>query len=251
VRSARELVRQALAGRGGDRPLFAPRACAIAGEIEGLSPPELLADPTKLANLLRELQRGSGLDVVWVASGSGIEHDPRRLDAALEAARRLRAVLSDGAALGWSLPGPATLAPDRLLPLVRACCEAAADVILLEESGPPPEDAAAYAAAARPLAATARFFQALPLLSTGWGAVPPGLGRAFVPCASDVGTAPPFALAVGLDAGSLDRMAGSDLSGCVLVTSSEEITGRMSLAAARDAMAGLRGRLGSSVLPGP
>jgi hypothetical protein len=252
VTPARELVRQALAGRRGDRPLFAPRACAIAGEIEGLSPPELLADATKMANLLRELGRGSGLDVIWVASGSDPETEPGRFEVALEVARRLRAVLGEGSALGYCFRGPAALARaargdvtqrqagERLLEMVRRACEAAADVIMVEECGPEPEDGAGYVAALRPVASTARFFQTLPVLSApAWAGVPAGLARSFVSCVSE--RSPERGLyALAVDVSSPTRR---DTGGCVLVTTTAELTGRMPLAVARQAMSEMRALL--------
>jgi hypothetical protein len=261
VTSAPALLRRALSGVVGERPLVGPRASAIAGEIEGLSPFEVLSDPGKLANLLAQLQRGSGLDVAWAESGSRLELEAagarldwsafppaavgggaaevverRRLDCALEATRRLRATLGDAAVVGWWL-GPAD--PGLLLGLVRECAQAGAELIVLEQAGPAPDDPAGFARGLRPVVSTARFFQALPVvfvpeLSAGWdacleGVTGPGKAVAGVPVehAADWGArGQPFA--VGVDPG--DVVAPGP---CALVTTREELTGRMPLAEAR------------------
>lgn len=196
-------MRQAYEGRAAGRPLVAPRACAIAGELEALTPFELLTNATKLANLLGRLVRGAGLDVAWVESGSNLawEVAGRTLDwstfpprpggrasppgrpamdtgrgaIAVEGTRRLNAVLGEAAVVGVALPGPVELAArlpemdeedavDVLLIMVRSFTEAGAALVLLTETGAAPRPQG-YASLMRPLAATARFHGALPIVS--------------------------------------------------------------------------------------
>jgi len=277
--SVRALLRQAARGQVGERPLVAPRASALAGEIEGLAPVELLGNPTKLANLLTQLVRGADLDVAWVESGSnlacevaGAELDwsrfppwPRartarsspeasmasgRAAAVVEATRRLRAVLGERAVVGVALPGPMELAAacpgldgegaaEVLLVMVRSLCQAGAELVLLSERGPGP-DPAELAAWLRPLAATARFFQALPLLvasPAGRGVL---AGVDAVPCL-EVGegfTSPergPYGLAVPWP---IPPVAAGE--GCVLLTTAVELTGRTGAEALGQVVAGLR-----------
>ena len=260
--SARALFRGALSGVVGERPLVGPRASAIAGQIEGLSPFEVLSDPGKLANLLTQLLRGSRLDVAWVESASGLELEAAgarldwsgfppaavgggasevvergRLDCALEATRRLRATLGEAAVVGWWF-GPAD--PALLLALVRECAQAGAELIVLEQAAEPaPDDPVGFARALRPVVSTARFFQALPVvfvpeLSSGWeacleGVTGPGRAVAGVPvehAARWAGRGQPFAVAV--EPGEV-----WDGGQCALVTTREELTGTMPLAEAR------------------
>jgi hypothetical protein len=194
-------------GGAGGRPLVAPRACAIAGELEALTPFELLTNATKLANLLGRLVRGARLDVAWVESGSNLACEvagrtldwstfPPRVGArasppgpaamasgrgavAVEATRRLNSVLGEAAVVGVALPGPVELAArlpemdqedavDLLLSMVRWFTEAGAGLVLLSETGPARRPED-HASLMRPLTTTARFHGALPIL-----AVPPG-----------------------------------------------------------------------------
>ena len=268
--AARALLRGALSGVAGERPLVGPRASAIAGEIEGLSPFEVLSDPGKLANLLTQLQRGSGLDVAWVESGSRLELEAagarldwsefppaavgggasevverRRLDCALEATRRLRATLGEAAVAGWWL-GPA--APALLLGLVRECAQAGAELIVLEQAGPAPNDPAGFARGLRPVVSTARFFQALPVvfvpeLSAGWeacleGVTGPGRALAAVP-ESDASRWAARGQAFAVAVEPAEVLAPGP---CALVTTREELTGRMPLAEARPCLEGLVSR---------
>jgi hypothetical protein len=193
----------------------APRACAIAGELEALTPFELLTNATKLANLLAQLVRGARLDVAWVESGSNLacEVAGRTLDwstfppgpkgqaspagaagamtrgraaVAVEATRRLKLMLGEAAVVGVTLPGPLELATalpeidpddavDILLPMVRSFTEAGAEVVLLTESQASPRPPG-YASLMRPLTATARFHGALPIVTVPPGRLPgPGL----------------------------------------------------------------------------
>ncbi|PZR70352.1 MAG: hypothetical protein DLM66_04130 [Candidatus Dormiibacter spiritus] len=184
--------------------MLAPRASAIAGELEGLTPLEVLTNPTKLAKLLGELVRGAALDVAWVESGSRLAHEvagceldwsafppvvrPRlrssgvmpslavgRPAAVLEVARRLRATLGEAALVGIVVPGPSELASECvgldpedaaeiLLVVVRAFCEAGTEVVMLTQGVVAPE-VPDYTELMRPLVSTVRFFRALPLVS--------------------------------------------------------------------------------------
>jgi hypothetical protein len=201
---------------------MAPRACAIAGELEALTPFELLTNATKLANLLGQLVRGARLDVAWVESGSNLacEVAGRTLDwsvfppsalgqaspagvpaamtrgraaVALEAARRLKSMLGDAAVVGIALPGPLELAAslpeidaddavDILLPMVRSFTEAGAGVVLLTESQAMPRPPG-YPSLMRPLTTTARFHGALPIVTVPPGRLPgPGLIEGAIEC---------------------------------------------------------------------
>jgi hypothetical protein len=278
--SARALLRQAALGRVGERPLVAPRASALAGEIEGLTPAELLGNPTKLANLLAQLVRGASLDVAWVESGSNLacEVAGARLDwsafpprpcaraavtspeaamaggraaTVVDATRRLRAVLGDSAVVGVALPGPLDLAAtcpglDReeatevLLVVVRSLCQAGVELVLLSETGPP-ADPAELVACLRPLAATARFFQALPLLAASWaGDEVLTAVEALLPCLElEEGFTPPERGPYGLAAPWPIPTVGVG-RGCVLLTTSVELTGRVGARDLGQVTAGLR-----------
>ena len=170
-------------------PLFAPQARAIAAQIEAVSPPEFVADPTRLAKGLAELSRAAGLSALVTATASGMEAEalgarvdegewparvtapadpnclsteefsaiwPRsaRLDAALEATRRLAATEGEDKVILAALTGPAAFlgellggerahdaemfdfAGRALSALARAFAEAGASAIMLVETGP-------------------------------------------------------------------------------------------------------------------
>ena len=64
------------------RPLLAPLASAVAGELQGLPPQEFLRDTTKLSNAVRDLSRSLGADVavaefgtLWDAEAMGLSLD--------------------------------------------------------------------------------------------------------------------------------------------------------------------------------
>lgn len=131
-----------MAAMGGtvERPLLAPLASAIAGELQGLPPKEFLRDTTKLSNAIRDLVRTLNVDVavaefgtLWDAEAMGISLDwsggfpptPRgRLPAApsadfsgsgrgpvvLETVRRLSALLGDRVVVSAGVTGPARFA---------------------------------------------------------------------------------------------------------------------------------------------
>lgn len=93
------ILRAALEGRPAPRALFAPLVCSLAADIEALDRREFLLDAGKMSKLLTELQRGAGLDVVWVSSGEGL-FAPEQFEAATETARRLRQSLGGRALVG-------------------------------------------------------------------------------------------------------------------------------------------------------
>ena len=133
------ILQTALASGATERKLLAPLICAIAGEVEGLSPQAFLHNATKLANTLRDLQRGLGLNVVVPESGSNIElealgakldwnsYPPKiisniqsasvpsdferrgRLPMLVDTVTRLKTVLGNRVAIGAALNGPQRL----------------------------------------------------------------------------------------------------------------------------------------------
>lgn len=133
------VLQTALASGATERKLLAPLICAIAGEVEGLAPQAFLRNATKLANTLRDLQRGLNLDVVVPESGSYIElevlgatldwnsYPPKlispikstsvpsdierrgRLPMLADTITRLKTVLGSRAAIGIALSGPQKL----------------------------------------------------------------------------------------------------------------------------------------------
>lgn len=135
-----QILQQALTGGAIERPLIAPLATAVAGELAGLSPRAFLANATKLANSLNDLQRALSLDVVVAESGAALELEvlgavldwerwpPRpqaplrpgpvpadlstrgRLPVLLDAIGRLHTMLADRALVGVALYGPWRLA---------------------------------------------------------------------------------------------------------------------------------------------
>lgn len=133
------ILQTALDSGAAERKLLAPLICAIAGEVEGLAPQAFLRNATKLANTLRDLQRGLGLDVVVPESGSTIElealgakldwnsYPPKiispfrsaslpsdlerrgRIPMLVDTVTRLKTVLGNRAAIGVALNGPQRL----------------------------------------------------------------------------------------------------------------------------------------------
>ncbi len=121
------------------RPLLAPLASAIAGELQGLSPEEFLRDTTKLSNAIRDLSRSLNADVavaefgtLWDAQAMGLSLDwsggfpPRpqgelpaspsadfensgRGPVVLEAVRRLSSLLGERAIVSAGVTGPGRL----------------------------------------------------------------------------------------------------------------------------------------------
>lgn len=133
------VLQTVLAGGSVERTLLAPLVCAVAGEVEGLAPQAFLRNATKLANTLRDLQRGLDLDIVVPESGTHIKLEalgvgldwscfPPRLTAQLrtgslptdlerrgrmpillDTVTRLSPMLGGRAAIGIGLSGPQRL----------------------------------------------------------------------------------------------------------------------------------------------
>jgi hypothetical protein len=204
VASPEELLAAALAAGAVPRPLVAPLASAAAGELEALPPRTILSDPTKLANLVRDLTLSLGADVAvaefgtfWDAeaagapldwsggtpcpapaarpSGGALDLAAGRGPVVLEVVRRLRAMLAGRALVAAGVTGPVRLAGlfgrhdaadavDATLAAVRALCDAGAQVIWLVEGPSGPHDPDALVAALAPVWGTIRFYRALGVL---------------------------------------------------------------------------------------
>lgn len=120
------------------RPLLAPLASAIAGELRGLPPEEFLRDTTKLCNGVRDLARSLNADVavaefgtLWDAEAMGVSLDwsggmPKpdgelpanpstdlantgRTQVVIEVVRRLAGLLGEGMVVSAGVTGPAKL----------------------------------------------------------------------------------------------------------------------------------------------
>ncbi|MEA2358307.1 MAG: hypothetical protein QOI62_1567 [Solirubrobacteraceae bacterium] len=165
-------------GGTSDAPLVAPLIAALAGEVEGLSPTEVLANATKLSVLVRDLTRSLRAEVATVefasawdleAAGAvldwsggfpprvvgGAVGDPAALTssgrgpALLDAVGREVALLGDEAVVAASVTGPVA-ATDALpaldvagaarlaLAAVRALCDAGAGLVWVVEDGERP-----------------------------------------------------------------------------------------------------------------
>lgn len=213
---------------GNGPPLFAPLVFAVASQIEALPASQVAADPTRLCKGLTETGRALGTSVLYTtvpaaaeaeALGASIDDSswpPRitdspgasmleidagaaiatssRLQASLEATRRLAATEGQEVALIAALTGPATLLrqlhPDAvdsevedgleflggfLVTLVRAFGEAGVHAVLLLESAAVPEVDEAdeiWADALAPVVNVARFHK-LPLLLAFAGTAEP------------------------------------------------------------------------------
>lgn len=120
-------------------PLLAPLVSAVAGELQGLSPEEVLRDTTKLSNAIRDLSRSLNVDVavaefgtLWDAEAMGLPLDwsagfpPQpggelpvppapdfvasgRGPVVLEAVRRLSGLLGDRVIVSAGVTGPGRL----------------------------------------------------------------------------------------------------------------------------------------------
>jgi hypothetical protein len=165
-------------GATGDPPLVAPLIAALAGEIEGLSPREVLSNATKLSTGVRDLTRSLGADVATVefasrwdleAAGAALDWssgfpprvaggglgDPAAVRAAgrapalLDAVGRVAALVGDDAVVAASVTGP--VATEAALPgtdvgaaaklaleAVRALCDAGAKLVWVVEDGARP-----------------------------------------------------------------------------------------------------------------
>lgn len=183
----RKRVQAMAQGRGAGERLVIPLAFDTAASISARPLEDFRHDPTQLANGLLELQRTLGADGVCVALADGMElasadggdldvelwcGDGTRVAASLEACRRLRATLGDGAALLAGLTGPATLAAQfgvdearagaAFTALVKRYCEAGCDLVLICESSP--SASADWTDALKTAANIARFHRAHALL---------------------------------------------------------------------------------------
>ncbi|MBY3553445.1 hypothetical protein [Modestobacter lapidis] len=148
---SRAVVRSLL--EGGEGTVAVPLALAPAARIAERDWKGFLTDPTQLANGLRDLVNAVNPDGVPLTSDdellreatAGAWSQGAHLQAAQEAARRLRQTLGDRMALVAVLPGPARVAAatDNDLPaavgLVQALGEsllaAGADVLLVRDEG--------------------------------------------------------------------------------------------------------------------
>ncbi|GEL21289.1 hypothetical protein PSU4_02430 [Pseudonocardia sulfidoxydans NBRC 16205] len=141
---------QAIAARrGGRHTLAVPLALRLAAKIAERPWDAFLRDPTQLANGLRDLLDAVGPDGVPVTVPSVLtEERDARLDAALEATRRLRVTVGDNAVL------VAVLDPDPgLIDTVRAFLDAGIDGVVLHGDVP--------AADARTIGNVTRFHRAM------------------------------------------------------------------------------------------
>ncbi len=117
-----------------ERALIAPLVAALGGEVQGLSPREVLSDATKLAGGVRDLARSLGTDVATVEFGSrwdleaagaaldwssfppgvsgeaGAEPAGGRAGVLLDAIARVKAELGDRVVVAASVTGPALAA---------------------------------------------------------------------------------------------------------------------------------------------
>lgn len=130
---------QAIAGRrGGRHTLAVPLAPRLAAKIAERPWETFLTDPTQLTNGLNDLLEALRPDGVAVTLPSILaeDSDGARREAALEATRRLRATVGDGAVLLAVLPGGA----EDLVDVVKAFLEAGIDGVVLD--GDVPDDTA-------------------------------------------------------------------------------------------------------------
>lgn len=156
--TARDRAQLLSRGRPAAPGLSCPLIVAQAAEIGAVPVDEFLADPTKLANGLQALRQALGNDVIVTAAGEeGFLHDPARVEAAVEATRRL-AVTTTGAAIAAALPGPSC--GEELLGHARAFLGAGAHLLLLIESEPL-ADGEAWRAAVTTISNVTRFHQAV------------------------------------------------------------------------------------------
>lgn len=182
----RRRARAIAAGRAAGLRLVVPLALRAAARISARPIDRFLVDPTQLANGLKELRDAVLADGICLSLGDGMEREAlgagpplverllagARVATALEAGRRLRATVGDGAVLLAGLTGPAQLARETGLPLeecgallgqlARHFCEAGADVVLLREPTVAAGERRAWVEVMRTIGNIARFFRALP-----------------------------------------------------------------------------------------
>ncbi len=188
LKPPRKRVQAMTQGRGQGERVVIPLAFDTAASISARPLEEFHHDPTQLANGLLELHRAIGADGACVALADGFElasaaggaldvdtlcAEGTRVAASLEACRRQRATLGDGAALLAGLTGPATLARQfgideaeagaAFTALLKHYCEAGCDVLLVCETAAA-EDAAAWTDTLKTAANIARFHRAHALL---------------------------------------------------------------------------------------
>lgn len=141
--SGRAVVLATLRGRTSPRPPFIPLVHCLAARLAQTSPQDMAYNPTLLANSLGQAQalfgydavvvgfddtiaaEACGCDVVWGETGPAVGSHPwqdgaipgadvvasrGRVPVVVEVARRLKAVLGEGAAVLGVVPGPWTLA---------------------------------------------------------------------------------------------------------------------------------------------
>ncbi|MBW0113719.1 hypothetical protein [Pseudonocardia abyssalis] len=123
--AARQRAQAIAARRGGRHTLAVPLAPRLAAKIAERPYPAFLTDPTQLTNGLGDLLEAVRPDGVAVTVADEVG-DPAHREAALEATRRLRATVGDGAVLLAVLP-----ASPELLDHVKAFLEAGIDGIVL------------------------------------------------------------------------------------------------------------------------
>jgi hypothetical protein len=194
VKPARKRAQAIAQGRGAGERLVLPLAFDTAANISARPLDEFRHDPTQLANGLLELHRAIGSDGICCALGG--EHESAaggpldvaalcasgtRVAASLEACRRLRATLGDGAALLAGITGPATLATQfgtdfataatAFTALVKCYCDAGCDLVVVFEDSTP-QDAEAWSDALKTAGNIARFHRALALSWDGGGPLP-------------------------------------------------------------------------------
>jgi len=232
----RKRVQAMAQGRGQGERVVIPLAFDTAASITARPLEEFHHDPTQLANGLLELHRAIAADGLCVALADGFEYASAdggaleietlcaagtRVAASLEACRRLRATLGDGAALLAGLTGPATLARQfgvdettagaAFTVLVKRYCEAGCDLILACESRPA-DDEAAWTDALKTAANIARFHRAHALLRGVPGPLAAPVGVVFEVGTStdEVGTSTEVGTSVN-DIGTSTNEAGNEI----------------------------------------
>ncbi|HEX2575861.1 MAG TPA: hypothetical protein VHK88_05890 [Aquihabitans sp.] len=165
---------QAIAARrGGRHTLAVPLALRLAAKIAERPWEAFLTDPTQLANGLGDLLGAVRPDGVPVTLPAVLADDAggARLEAALEATRRLRVTVGDGAVLVAVLAaGPG------VLDTVRAFLDAGVDGIVLDGGVLDGGAGGVDAAQARTIGNVARFHRAMAHVLGPGGAGLPGAG---------------------------------------------------------------------------
>jgi hypothetical protein len=176
--SPRARAQAIAARRGGRHTLAVPLALRLAAKIAERPWEAFLTDPTQLANGLGDLLAAVRPDGVPVTLPAVLADDAggARLEAALEATRRLRVTVGDGAVLVAVLAaGPG------VLDTVRAFLDAGVDGIVLDGGVPDGAvldggAAGVDAAQARTIGNVARFHRAMAHVLGPGGAGLPGAG---------------------------------------------------------------------------